>query len=114
MSPITTHILDLSTGRPARGVAVVLSFRIDDIRWDEMARGATDPDGRIEDLMPEGTTLAVGTYRLRFGTLDYFLAMGMKAFHPSVVVEFLVDDPSGHFHVPLLLSPFGYSTYRGS
>ena len=74
----------------------------------------TDADGRVRDLLPEGTPLAVGTYRLEFETHDYFLARGVRAFHPSVVVHFLVDDPSGHFHVPLLLSPFGYSTYRGS
>ena len=114
MSPITTHVLDLSSGRPASGVAVLLSIRADDNRWDDLARGVTDADGRVRDLMPEGTPLATGTYRLQFETYDYFLASGVKAFHPSVVVHFLVDDPSTHFHVPLLLSPFGYSTYRGS
>jgi 5-hydroxyisourate hydrolase len=114
MSPITTHVLDLSSGRPARGVAVALSFRIADDRWDDLALGVTDLDGRIGDLLPEGTPLAAGTYRLHFDTYDYFLARGVTSFYPSVVVTFLVDDHSAHFHVPLLLSPFGYSTYRGS
>ena len=114
MSPITTHVLDLSSGHPARGVAVALSFRNDDDRWDDLALGVTDADGRVINLMPEGAPLPVGTYRLQFETHDYFLALGVRAFHPSVVVNFFVDDPSAHFHVPLLLSPFGYSTYRGS
>jgi 5-hydroxyisourate hydrolase len=114
MSPITTHVLDLSTGRPAQGVAVSLSFRIDDARWDELGLGVTDPDGRVGDLIAEGAPIAVGAYRLQFETQAYYLARGVQSFHPSVVVDFLVDDPSGHVHVPLLLSPFGYSTYRGS
>jgi 5-hydroxyisourate hydrolase len=114
MSPITTHVLDLSSGRPAKGVAVALAFRTGDDRWEDLALGVTDADGRIGDLLPEGATLAVGVYRLQFETHDYFLERGLRAFHPSVVVNFLVDDPSDHFHVPLLLSPFGYSTYRGS
>jgi 5-hydroxyisourate hydrolase len=114
MSPITTHILDLSSGRPADGVAVRLSFRIDDAQWVELGSGVAGPDGRVGDLMPEGAPLAVGAYRLHFATQAYYLALGVQSFHPSVVVDFLVDDPSGHFHVPLLLSPFGYSTYRGS
>ena len=114
MSPITTHVLDLSSGRPAKGVAVALSFRADDARWDDLAIGVTDADGRISDLLPDGAPLAVGTYRLQFETHVFYLAQGVRAFHPSIVVNFLVDDPSGHFHVPLLLSPFGFSTYRGS
>ena len=113
MSPITTHVLDLSSGRPARDVAITLSFWTG-LRWDDLVFGVTDADGRISDLLPERTALAVGTYRLHFETDDYFLAMGVKSFYPSVVVNFRVDDPSAHFHVPLLLSPFGYSTYRGS
>jgi 5-hydroxyisourate hydrolase len=114
MTPITTHVLDLASGRPAMGVAVTLSFRVDDARWDDLASGVTDADGRISDLSPKEAPLTAGIYRLEFETLAYFLARGIRAFHPSVVVNFLVDDPSGHFHVPLLLSPFGYSTYRGS
>jgi 5-hydroxyisourate hydrolase len=114
MSPITTHILDLSSGQPAKGVAVSLAVRRDGDRWDELASGVTDADGRIRDLFPRPNPLALGVYRLRFQTEAYFLARGVRAFHPSITVEFSVDDPSGHYHVPLLLSPFGYSTYRGS
>jgi 5-hydroxyisourate hydrolase len=114
MSPITTHVLDLSSGRPARGLTVLLSALGDHGRWDDLALGVTDADGRVGDLLPEGTPLAAGIYRLHFDTYDYFLAQGVTSFYPSVVVSFRVDDPSGHFHVPLLLSPYGYSTYRGS
>ena len=114
MSPITTHVLDLSSGRPARGVAVTLSIRTSDDRWEDLALGVTDVDGRVGDLLPRGTPLAAGIYRLHFDTYDYFLTQDVTSFYPSVVVSFRVDDPSGHFHVPLLLSPYGYSTYRGS
>ena len=113
MSPITTHVLDLSSGQPARGVGVTLA-REHGGRWDELAHRATDADGRIRDLLADTTPLAVGTYRLEFATFAYFEARGLASFHPSVVICFRVDDPGAHFHVPLLLSPFGYSTYRGS
>jgi 5-hydroxyisourate hydrolase len=114
MSPITTHVLDLASGRPAKGVAVTLSIQVAGARWDDLASALTDDDGRIGDLLSEGSPLVAGIYRLQFETHAYFLTQGVRAFHPSVVVHFLVDNPSGHFHVPLLLSPFGYSTYRGS
>jgi 5-hydroxyisourate hydrolase len=114
MSAITTHILDLSSGRPAVGVAVALEVRRDESRWDGLASGATDADGRLRDLLPEAMPLEAGTYRLRFQAGRYFLDLGVRSFHPSIVVEFAVDDPAGHYHIPLLLSPFGYSTYRGS
>ena len=114
MSPITTHVLDLSLGRPARGVAVVLSYRDVDSGWDEIARGVTDADGRVRDLLAVDRSLEGGTYRLRFDTNAYFEALGVTAFYPEVVVTFLVEEPGAHHHVPLLLSPFGYSTYRGS
>jgi 5-hydroxyisourate hydrolase len=114
MSPITTHVLDLALGRPARGVAVVLSALTDDGRWDELARGATDADGRVRDLLPGDPPIPAGVYQLRFDTAAYFLSLGTRSFYPEVVVAFRVEDPAGHTHVPLLLSPFGYSTYRGS
>jgi 5-hydroxyisourate hydrolase len=113
-SPITTHVLDLSLGRPAQGVAVVLSTRAADGRWHDLARGATDADGRLHHLLPAGTPVPAGTYRLRFDTAAYFRALGKRTFYPEVAVTFEVDDPPAHYHVPLLLSPFGYSTYRGS
>jgi 5-hydroxyisourate hydrolase len=114
MSPVTTHVLDLSLGRPARGVAVALDAQTAGGRWDEMARGTTDADGRVPDLLPDGATVPSGVYRLRFDTAAYFLTLGTTGFYPEVVVAFRVDDPAAHYHVPLLLSPFGYSTYRGS
>lgn len=113
-SPITTHVLDLATGRPASGVVVTLARIEADDRARPLASGTTDLDGRIRDLLPPGHALDPGTYRLRFATRDYFAAQGVQSFHPTVAIDFAVDDPGGHYHVPLLLSPFGYSTYRGS
>jgi 5-hydroxyisourate hydrolase len=114
MSAITTHALDLSLGRPACGLAVTLSAQAADGRWDELAAARTDSDGRAGNLLPAGRPLTPGTYRLRFDTAAYFSALGTRTFYPEVVVSFLVVDPSTHHHVPLLLSPFGYSTYRGT
>jgi 5-hydroxyisourate hydrolase len=114
MSPITTHVLDTALGRPAAGIAVFLELADPEERWTELGRGLTDADGRISTLLPDGAILARGTYRLRFATAAYFTAPGMQCFYPEVVVLFRVDDPASHFHVPLLLSPYAYSTYRGS
>ena len=113
MSPITTHILDLARGRPARQVAVLLEAQRDDA-WKIVGRGTTDDDGRSRDLLPDGTPLVAGAYRLTFDTGSYFAAAGIDAFYPAVTVTFVVSDERQHYHVPLLLSPFGYSTYRGS
>jgi 5-hydroxyisourate hydrolase len=113
MSAITTHVLDTSRGRPAAGLAVVLEQRKDGI-WVECAQGSTNGDGRIPVLLPDGETLLSGVYRLRFATADYFAALGIRGFYPEVQVTFQVDDSAAHYHVPLLLSPFGYCTYRGS
>lgn len=114
MSPITTHVLDTSRGRPAAGVAVILEQSAGGASWVERGRGTTDADGRIPALLPDGEALMSGVYRLRFATADYFASLGVRGFYPEVQVTFQVDDPSGHYHVPLLLSPYGYSTYRGS
>jgi 5-hydroxyisourate hydrolase len=113
MSPITTHVLDTSTGKPARGVDVVLEFKTA-ADWIELARSSTNQDGRCLQLLPDGTRCAAGDYRLRFGTAAYFQAAGVPTFFPEVQIAFVVDDPASHYHVPLLVSPFGYSTYRGS
>lgn len=113
MSPITTHVLDVARGRPAAGVAVVLERHGDD-SWQELARGTTDADGRLRDLLPDGAALAAGVYRLRFATGDYFQSVGVTGFYPEVQVTVRIDDATGHYHIPLLLSPYGYSTYRGS
>ena len=104
---ITTHVLDLAAGRPAAGVAVVLEQEAGG-GWQELARGRTDDDGRVGDL---GDAPAPGRFRLRFDTAGY---LGADAFFPEVALQFAVERPEEHLHVPLLLSPFGYSTYRGS
>ena len=113
MSQITTHILDTSRGVPAAGVAVVLS-RLGDEGWEELAGGVTSPDGRIPDLVTPGETLPGGTYRLHFATGNYFTGHDLPAFYPHVDVVFELGDGGAHHHIPLLLSPYGYSTYRGS
>jgi 5-hydroxyisourate hydrolase len=110
---ITTHVLDTARGCPAEGVPVVLE-RIDDERWQVVGQGATDENGRLKDLVPPSFQVCAATYRLRFDTGAYFARHGVRSFFPDVVVAFQVSDANGHYHVPLLLSPFGYSTYRGS
>ncbi len=113
MSAITTHVLDTSRGCPASGVLVVLERR-DAGAHQEIGRGATDHDGRLGTLLPQGAPLVAGTYRLTFHTGAYFAKLGVAGFYPEVTIAFEVRDPSQHYHVPLLLNPFGYSTYRGS
>lgn len=113
MSGITTHVLDTSAGKPAAGVPVKLEVRNGD-RWVTLAEKQTDGDGRARDLMADGSRLDAGTYRITFATGAYFAARGVSAFFPEASVVFEVKDAAQHYHVPLLLSPFGYSTYRGS
>jgi 5-hydroxyisourate hydrolase len=103
---LSTHILDTSRGRPAADVGVRLDTRRDG-EWHRVAEGATDRDGRLAGWQTERP----GGYRLVFDTGGY---LGPDAFYPEVVVAFRVADPAEHYHVPLLISPFGYSTYRGS
>lgn len=105
---VSTHVLDASTGRPAGGVAVALSFRDSSGGWVAVESGETDGDGRHRF----GASTEAGVYRLVFGTGAYFEARGVAAFYPEVTITFTVAE--GHCHVPLLLSPFAYSTYRGS
>jgi 5-hydroxyisourate hydrolase len=104
---ITTHVLDLATGSPASGLEVVLERQVTG-GWEEVARSRTDGDGRAGEL---GSAQAPGRFRLRFDTAGY---LGEDAFFPEVVVQFAVQAVDQHLHVPLLLSRFGYSTYRGS
>jgi 5-hydroxyisourate hydrolase len=112
MSPVTTHVLDLAEGRPAAGVAVRLERAKPDQTWVELGAATTDRDGRAGDLAAE--RLEPGVHRLTFETGAYFERRQVAAFHPSVTVTFTVADPAQHHHVPLLVAPFGYSTYRGS
>lgn len=109
MSAVTTHVLDTAAGRPAPGVPVRLE-RADGATV--LAEATTNGDGRVGDLGPD--ELDAGTYRLVFDTAAYFAATGQTGFFPEVVITFVLADPTQHYHVPVLLSPFAYSTYRGS
>ena len=111
MSGITTHVLDTSRGCPAVGVPVALERAVDS-GWQPVGRGMTDADGRVNDLLASAPH--AGRYRLTFDTGAYFRAVGETGFYPEVSVIFVVEQGEEHYHVPLLLSPFGYSTYRGS
>ena len=112
MKGITSHVLDTAAGRPAAGVAVRLECREGEA-WRSCGEGGTDGDGRTGDLL-SGSELKPGTYRLTFATGVYFAAREAKAFHPEVQIQFRVDAGQSHYHVPLLIAPFGYTTYRGT
>jgi 5-hydroxyisourate hydrolase len=109
---ITTHVLDTARGKPAADVPIVLE-RFDEDHWWILGRGMTDADGRLRGLLPEGAPLVIGRYRLTFDTGAYFRDRGEAVFYPEVTIVFTVADDE-HYHVPLLLGPFSYSTYRGS
>jgi 5-hydroxyisourate hydrolase len=109
---LSTHVLDTALGRPAAGVALVLSQRAGE-RWDEIGRGVTDADGRCRTLLG-AQDLQANQYRLRFETGPYFAAQNVTTLYPFVEIVFAVRDPSQHHHIPLLIAPNGYITYRGS
>ena len=111
---ITTHVLDTARGKPVVGMYVALEEAVGLAEWREVGCGVTDADGRLRTLVPGGITLAPGMYRLKFDTRGYFEAQGTDGFYPSVVVVFETSANEAHYHVPLLLSPYGYTTYRGS
>ena len=113
MSPITSHVLDTALGRPARGLALRLELQNADGSWRMLAQATTNQDGRVTDLLPAGA-LARGRYRLLFDTAAYHRATGQPVFYPEVTIVFEIEADAEHYHIPLLLSPFGYSTYRGS
>ena len=113
MSGITTHVLDTALGKPASGVPVLLETR-EENGWREIGRALTDEDGRIRQLLPAGSSLIPGIYRLTFDLDRYFASRKVEGFYPEASIVFHVRDAAQHHHVPLLLSPFGYSTYRGS
>jgi 5-hydroxyisourate hydrolase len=118
MSTLSTHVLDTSLGRPAGGLPIRLETgggaSPDAGGWQPVGEGITDDDGRVRDLLGEAKTLSPGLYRITFETAAYFAASGTKGFYPYVQVVFEITAPDEHYHVPLLLSPFGISTYRGS
>ena len=113
MGSISTHVLDVARGRPAARVPVILETAGKD-GGEVLASAVTDDNGRIAALLPGGHELSPGLYRLTFDTSAYFRAQQVEGFFPEVVILFEVRDAGQHYHVPLLLSPFGYSTYRGS
>jgi 5-hydroxyisourate hydrolase/2-oxo-4-hydroxy-4-carboxy-5-ureidoimidazoline decarboxylase len=112
MSQITTHILDTSAGKPAKDVSIRLQQKTGE-SWQTIAQGVTNADGRIADLLPSGKILATGVYKMVFDTGAYFANNNVEGFYPEVDIQFMIADDS-HYHVPLLINPFGYSTYRGS
>ncbi|MDZ4796253.1 MAG: hydroxyisourate hydrolase [Bacteroidota bacterium] len=117
MSQLTTHILDTAKGKPAEGITVVL-FQQDPVDpvtagWRQITIGTTNEDGRIPALLADEALLEPGIYRLKFETKEYFDKMGVQTFYPFIEITFAIGGPE-HYHVPLLLNPFGYSTYRGS
>jgi len=114
MSAITTHVLDTSRGQPAAGMAIVLERRESGGQWTRVGQGETDADGRARNLLPAGEAPALGVYRLMFDTHRYFDAQSIKSLYPTVVIVFEVLGGETHYHVPLLISPYGYTTYRGS
>lgn len=112
-SGITTHVLDTSRGRPAAGIGVRLE-RWQAPAWTALGHSRTDVDGRCRDLLPPSAQLEAGRYRLVFDTAAYFAGLALTAFFLEVAVDFAVDDLAASYHVPLLLAPHGYTTYRGS
>jgi len=111
MSQLTTHILDTTRGKPAPGITIIL-YRGENDEWTEIARGVTNADGRIADLL-KTEKLEHCIHKMRFETKDYFDSHQIKTFYPYVEIIFDITSDE-HYHVPLLLNPFGYSTYRGS
>ena len=114
MSAITTHVLDTSRGRPAAGVGVILERSTSPDTWSIVGRGDTDTEGRQRSLMADGVPLVAGRYRLTFDTRRYFDGLGVRTLFPTVAITFEAADGESHYHLPLLLNPFGYTTYRGT
>lgn len=111
-SQLTTHVLDTAIGKPGKDICIRLQIPVNGI-WQTIAQGITNADGRIGDLLPQQKILPPGNYKLLFDTGSYFASQKTKGFYPEVEIQFVIKDDS-HYHVPLLINPFGYSTYRGS
>ena len=112
MSQLTTHILDTTKGKPAPGVAILL-FQQHSDGWKQLTIGTTNADGRIPNLLQKDIILEPGVYKMKFETQPYFQHQAIKTFYPFIEIIFNIDSIN-HYHIPLLLNPFGYSTYRGS
>jgi len=113
MSQITTHVLDTTRGLPAKGVPISLSKEVNG-QWESLSEGITNDDGRIVGLLAGDLVLDAGNYRMHFNTNAYFTSLDEQGFYPYVDIVFSIDNSGTHYHIPLLLSAFGYSTYRGS
>lgn len=111
-SQLTTHVLDTSVGKPGKNISICLKMPVNG-NWQTIAQGITNADGRISDLLPSQKNLVQGNYKLVFDTESYFDAQKVKGFYPEVEIQFTISDDA-HYHVPLLINPYGYSTYRGS
>lgn len=112
-NPLSVHVLDMQSGQPTAGIQVTLEQR-DGAQWRELATGVTNAQGRVPALYPEGKAMVAADYRIVFKTGEHYARRGQATFFPRIPVEFTVDAPTQHYHIPLLLSPFGYSTYRGN
>jgi len=112
-NPLSVHVLDLQSGQPTAGIKVTLEARAGD-NWRTLAANVTDAKGRIAALYPDDKPFAAGEYRIVFATGEHYARQGQSTFFPLIPVEFKVDKTDQHYHIPLLLSPFGYSTYRGN
>ena len=112
MSQVTTHVLDTSAGKPGKSISIQLMQKVGN-EWKLIAQGITNADGRAADLCPAGKNLSPGSYKIVFETGDYYAIQNIQTFYPAIEIQFTIFDDS-HYHVPLLISPFGYSTYRGS
>jgi len=113
MSQITTHVLDTTRGLPAQNLPITLSAQTND-GWEELATGVTNVDGRIAGLLADDVILEAGVYRMHFATKTYFESNNEQGFYPYVDIVFELEGSNTHYHIPLLLTAFGYSTYRGS
>ncbi|MEO7658385.1 MAG: hydroxyisourate hydrolase [Pyrinomonadaceae bacterium] len=112
MSAITTHIIDTTTGLPGVGIPVSLGTRSHSAGWQTIATAISDADGRVNDLLSASELLSAGHYRLVFEIGPYYLLQSIDCFFPQISINFVVKDTREHFHVPIFLSPFGYSTFR--
>lgn len=113
MISITTHIIDTTSGLPGTGIPVSLDARSHSAGWQSIANGISDHDGRVNDLLSGREPFSPGHYRLVFETGPYYLLQSIDCFFPRISINFVVKDVADHYHIPLLLSPFGYSAYRG-
>jgi 5-hydroxyisourate hydrolase len=114
MKRISTHVLDVALGKPARSVPVRLERQESAGEWRVLSSSSTDADGRCAQLLPENEALRAGVYRLAFDTASYHLSQKLEGLYPVVEITFHVREGESHFHIPLLVSPHGYTTYRGS